>query len=107
MEDKKMKNAMKYFVLAAVVLFGAVSCQEFLDRPSEDSYTTGDFYKNDAQVEQGINYLYNSPWYDIIRFYIYGSETMCGNVYQGQNELYWLYANLFGNRARNINFIIK
>ena len=80
-----MKNTLKYIILAAAVVFGAASCEKFLDRPSEDSYTTADFYKNDAQVEQGINYLYNSPWYDIIRFYIYGSETMCGNVYQGQN----------------------
>ena len=55
-----MKNTFKYIILAAAVLTAA-SCEKFLDRPSEDSYTTGDFYKNDAQVEQGINYLYNSP----------------------------------------------
>ena len=60
MEDMHMKNTFKYIILAAAVLTAA-SCEKFLDRPSEDSYTTGDFYKNDAQVEQGINYLYNSP----------------------------------------------
>ena len=77
-----MKNTFKYIILAAAVVFGAASCEKFLNRPSEDSYTTADFYKNDAQIEQGINYLYNSPWYDIIRFYIYGSDQQypeCGD----------------------------
>ena len=49
MEDKNMKNAFKYIAIAAVMLIGASSCEGFLDRPSEDSFTTGDFYKNDAQ----------------------------------------------------------
>ena len=98
-----MKNTFKYIILAAAVLTAA-SCEKFLDRPSEDSYTTGDFYKNDAQVEQGINYLYNSPWYDIIRFYIYGSETMCGNVYQGQNAYSTLTVNGTDQDLKNMAY---
>ena len=81
MEDKNMKNAIKYIALATVIVFGAASCEKFLDRPSEDSYTTAQFYQNDAQMEQGINYLYNSPWQDITRFYSYSSECLAGNVY--------------------------
>lgn len=104
MEDKKMKNALKYIIVAIVIAFGASSCEKFLDRPSEDSFTTGDFYKNDAQVEQGINYLYNSPWYDIIRFYIYGSETMCGNVYQGQNAYTTLTVNGTDQDLKNMSY---
>lgn len=80
-----MKNTVKYILTAAAVVLMAASCSKFLNRPAEDSYTTANYYQNDAQVEQSVNYLYNSPWYDIIRFYIYGSETMCGNVYQGNN----------------------
>ncbi len=76
-----MKNAIKYIALAAIIVFGAVSCEKFLDRPSEDSYTTAQFYQNDAQMEQGINYLYNSPWQDITRFFSYSSECLAGNVY--------------------------
>ena len=81
-----MKNILKYFALAALIL-AAASCEKFLNRPSEDSFTTAQFYQNDAQMEQGINYLYNSPWYDVIRFFIYGSETMCGNVYQARTPI--------------------
>ncbi|MBO6247202.1 MAG: RagB/SusD family nutrient uptake outer membrane protein, partial [Bacteroidales bacterium] len=99
-----MKNALKYIIVAIVIAFGASSCEKFLDRPSEDSFTTGDFYKNDAQVEQGINYLYNSPWYDIIRFYIYGSETMCGNVYQGQNAYTTLTVNGTDQDLKNMSY---
>ena len=81
MEEKIMKNCMKYIALVAVVAFCASSCEKFLNRPSEDSYTTAQFYKNDAQIEQGINYLYNSPWQDITRFFSYSSEALAGNVY--------------------------
>ena len=76
-----MKNVIKYIALATVIALGASSCEKFLDRPSEDSYTTAQFYQNDSQLEQGIDYLYNSPWHDITRFYIYSSEAMAGNVY--------------------------
>ena len=99
-----MKNTLKYIVLSAALVLTSVSCEKFLDRPSEDSYTTADFYKNDAQVEQGINYLYNSPWYDIIRFYIYGSETMCGNVYQGQNAYSTLTVNGTDGDLKNMAY---
>ena len=99
-----MKKALKYIALAAVVAFGASSCDKFLDRPSEDSFTTAQFYQNDAQLEQGINYLYNSPWYDIIRFYIYGSETMCGNVYQGQNAYSTLTVNGTDQDLKNMAY---
>ena len=99
-----MKKALKYIALAAVIAFGASSCDKFLDRPSEDSFTTAQFYQNDAQLEQGINYLYNSPWYDIIRFYIYGSETMCGNVYQAQNAYSTLTVNGTDQDLKNMAY---
>lgn len=99
-----MKNILKYISLAAVIAFGAVSCGKFLDRPAEDSYTTANYYQNDVQVEQSVNYLYSSPWYDIIRFYIYGSETMCGNVYQGNNAYATLTVNGTDQDLKNMSY---
>ncbi len=84
-----MKNILKAF-LAGVLALGTISCSDFIDRPTEDSYTVAKYYKNDEECEQGVNYLYNGPWYDILNFYIHGSETMCGNVYQSQSP----YASL-------------
>ena len=99
-----MKNTFKYIVTAAAVVLMAASCEKFLDRPAEDSYTTANYYQNDQQVEQSVNYLYNSPWYDIIRFYIYGSETMCGNVYQGNNAYSTLTVNGTDADLKNMSY---
>ena len=82
-----MKNALNYIALAIVVVMGLSSCEKFLHRPSEDSYTTAQFYQNDAQVEQGVNFLYNAPWHDISRFNLYGTESMCGNVLMSDAKL--------------------
>ncbi len=98
-----MKNIVKAFAVGILAL-GAVSCDDFLNRPSEDNYTTEQYYKNDTQCEQGVNYLYNSPWYDIIRFYIYGTETMCGNVYQGQSAYTTLTVNGTDGDLKNMSY---
>ncbi len=98
-----MKNILKAFVAGAMVL-SAVSCAEFLNRPSEDSYTLANYYQTDEQCIQGVNYLYCSPWYDCIRFYIYGSETMCGNVYQGQNAYTTLTVNGTDKDLKNLSY---
>ena len=99
-----MKNTMKHIFSAVAVILVSVSCSKFLDRPAEDSYTTANYYQNDTQVEQSVNYLYNSPWYDIIRFYIYGSETMCGNVYQGNNAYSTLTVNGTDPDLKNMSY---
>ena len=104
MEDSKMKNTLKYILTAVAVVLVSASCAKFLDRPAEDSYTTANYYQNDQQVEQSVNYLYNSPWYDIIRFYIYGSETMCGNVYQGNNAYSTLTVNGTDADLKNMSY---
>ena len=98
-----MKNIMKVFAVAASLSL-LVACSDFLDRPSKDSYTTDNYYQDDTQVIQGVNYLYNSPWYDVIRFYIYGSETMCGNVYQGQNAYSTLTVNGTDQDLKNMSY---
>ena len=61
------------------------SCQEFLNRPAEDNYNTANFYQNDEQCVQGVNYLYNSPWYDFQRGFFKIGEIMSGNMYQSNS----------------------
>lgn len=78
----KIKN-LKYIAVAAVLGMGTVSCEDFLDRPQEDGYNEANFYQNDEQCIQGVNYLYNSPWYDYQRGFIKVAEVLSGNYYMG------------------------
>ena len=80
-----MKNTFKYIALSVVVLIGAASCEKFLDRPSEDSYNSSNFYQDEQQCIQGVNYLYNSPWYDVIRGFYRVGECFSGNYYMGSS----------------------
>ena len=80
-----MKNTFKYIALAAVIMLGAVSCEKFLDRPAEDSYNSQNFYQDATQCIQGVNYLYNSPWYDVIRGFYRVGECFSGNYYMGSS----------------------
>ena len=69
--------------MSLALSMGLASCGDFLDRPAEDSENTGTFYKNDTQCIQGVNYLYNSPWYDFQRGFINVGEVLSGNYYWG------------------------
>ena len=80
----KLNNIIKG-VMAGVLALGFCSCQEFLNRPGEDNYNTSNFYQNDDQCIQGVNYLYNSPWYDFQRGFIKIGEVMSGNMYWGSS----------------------
>lgn len=74
---------MKYGAFAIAFLLGLSSCEDFLDRPAESNYNVDVFYKNNEQCLQGVNYLYNSPWYDFQRGFIKVGEVMSGNMYYG------------------------
>ena len=80
-------------IALAVSVFGAVSCEDFLNRPSEDSYVVDGFYKNDDQCIMGVNYLYTGPWSDVTRFYVYDTKYMSGNVWTGNNPYTTLTVN--------------
>lgn len=80
----KIKN-IRYIAAAAAVVFGLTSCNDFLDRPAEDNYNAGNFYQTDDQCYQGVNYLYNSPWYDFQRGFIKVGEVLSGNMYWGSS----------------------
>ena len=102
----KISN-IKYMAIAALTAFGATSCDDFLDRPAEDSYNVDNYYANDEQCDAGVFYLYNSPWSDFTRGGIIMTETMVGNIYQSQspyldfsvngsdNDLVFMYESLW------------
>ena len=103
MEDYNMKNILKGIVIAGSLLF-AVSCQDFLNRPTEDNYTTASFYQTDEQVLQGVNYLYSSPWYDFLRAFIKVGEVMSGNMYWGGSPYLTLTANGTDVDLKNMSY---
>ena len=80
-----MKNPLKYIALSVVLVLTAASCDKFLDRPAEDSYNSQNFYQDEQQCIQGVNYLYNSPWYDVIRGFYRVGECFSGNYYMGSS----------------------
>ena len=80
-----MKNTFKYIALTAALMVGAVSCEDFLDRPAEDSYNESNFYQDANQCVQGVNYLYNAPWYDVIRGFYRIGECFSGNYNMGSS----------------------
>lgn len=98
-----MKTIFKGFVIAGALLT-AVSCQDFLNRPSEDNYSTASFYQTDEQVLQGVNYLYNSPWYDFQRGFIKVGEVMSGNMYWGGSPYLTLTANGTDVDLKNMSY---
>ena len=78
-------NNIKYWTLAAILGANLVSCDDFLDRPAEDSYNVDNFYQNDEQCFQGVNPLYNSPWFDFQRGFFKEGEVLAGNYYWGSS----------------------
>ena len=75
----------KYVAAAMLLSLGMTSCGDFLERPVEDNYNTENYYTDDASCIRGVNYLYNSPWYDFQRGFIKVGEVMSGNMYWGSS----------------------
>ncbi|WP_430933974.1 RagB/SusD family nutrient uptake outer membrane protein [Saccharicrinis sp. 156] len=73
-------EGIKNIVMVFLVAIGFVSCDDFLDRPTEDTYTIDSFYQNDDQLFQSVNPIYNSPWYDFQRGFMRIGEVMAGNL---------------------------
>jgi len=89
-----MKYNKIFFAVAVVAVgFTLTACEDFLDRPSEDSYNVGNFYKNDEQLYQTANQLYSSPWYDFQRGFIKVGEVMAGNYHMGGSPYMTLTVN--------------
>ena len=75
----------KKSIIIAVALFLLSGCEDFLNRPTEDNYTVGSFYKTDEQCFQAVNPVYNSPWYDFQRGFFKVGEVLSGNYYWGSS----------------------
>ncbi len=80
----KLKS-LKYIAAAATLALGMTSCEDFLDRPTEDSYVASGYYKTDAECLSAVDYLYNSPWYDFQRGFFKVGEVLSGNYYWGSS----------------------
>lgn len=78
-------KSIKYATVAALLCLGMTSCEDFLNKPVEDNYNTENYYDGDAACISGVNYLYNSPWYDFQRGFIKIGEVMSGNMYWGSS----------------------
>ncbi len=77
------------------------SCDDFLDRPTEDNYNTENYYTSDDACISGVNYLYNSPWYDFQRGFIKVGEVFSGNMYWGSSP--YLNFSVNGTDADLVN----
>ena len=86
----------KSIAAIALLTLGMTSCEDFLDRPNEDGYNTGNYYQTDEQCYAGVNYLYNSPWYDFQRGFIFVGEGLSGNYRQGDMSTTYINFTLNG-----------
>lgn len=81
----KKLNIFKHLIVGSLLIMGVSACEDFLDRPTEDSYNLDNFYQTDEQCFQAVNPIYNSPWYDFQRAFFKVSEVLSGNYYWGQS----------------------
>jgi hypothetical protein len=78
-------NKFKSIACIALLGLGMTSCSDYLDKPAEDGYNVSNFYQNDEQCRQGVNPIYNSPWYDFQRGFFKVGEVLSGNYYWGSS----------------------
>ncbi len=76
---------LKYGMVTALLACTLHACEDFLDKPTESSYTGDNYYQTDDECIAGVNYLYNSPWYDFQRGFIKVGEVLSGNYYWGSS----------------------
>ncbi len=97
-----MKKIFNLAVIATVVL-SLTGCEDFLNRPTIDNYSTGNYYQNDEQCIMGVNYLYNSPWYDFQRGFLAMGDCMAGNYHDDQYGFLQLSPQAAGDYATNMS----
>lgn len=99
----KLKSLI-YVSAAALLGLGMTSCEDFLDRPTEDSYVASDYFKTDDQCISSVNYLYNSPWYDFQRGFFKVGEVLSGNFYWGSSPYLNFSLNANDEDLRNMSY---
>jgi len=83
MKKHVIKIAESAFVAAMLTLS---ACEDFLDRPTEDSFTVSDYFQNDEQCLSAVNTLYASPWNDYLRGYLNIGDILSGNYFMGADD---------------------
>lgn len=78
-------NIFKSLGIVAMSAMLFTSCEDFLNCPAEDAYNSDNYYTSDNACISGVNYLYNSPWYDFQRGFIKVGEVFSGNMYWGSS----------------------
>jgi hypothetical protein len=99
----KIKNII-IFAVASLMGLGLTSCEDFLDRPTEDNYVAGGYYKTDAECIAAVNYLYNSPWNDFTRGFFKVGEVLSGNYYWGSSPYLNFSLNSNDTDLRNMSY---
>ncbi len=75
------------FGLLAVGTLSACS-DDFTDRPSEDSISTDNYYKNDEQVRSSTDALYYKTWFQFNNKFFYAvGEVGSGNMYTNSSDV--------------------
>ena len=97
-------NKIKIFLAASVMGLGLTSCEDFLDRPTEDSYVASGYYKTDSECIAAVDYLYNSPWYDFQRGFFKVGEVLSGNYYWGSSPYLNFSLNSNDTDLRNMSY---
>ena len=99
----KIKN-IKVLLAVSVMGLGLTSCEDFLDRPTEDNYVASGYYRNDAECMAAVDYLYNSPWYDFQRGFFKVGEVLSGNYYWGSSPYLNFSLNSNDEDLRNMSY---
>jgi len=99
----KLTN-IKYAAAAVVLGLSMTACSDFLDRPVEDNYNIDNYYSSDESCLSGVNYLYNSPWYDFQRGFIKVGEVMSGNMYWGSSPYLNFSVNGTDDDLKNMSY---
>ena len=88
-----MKNTYNFIIKKIVVsifaLGAVISCRDsFTNRPSEDSISTDNYYKNDEQVNNATTALYNRTWFNFSnKFFFALGEVGSGNMYTNSSDV--------------------
>lgn len=94
----------KYIAALAIYGMAMTSCEDFLDKPNEDSYNANNYYKTDEQCVAGVNYLYNSPWYDYQRGFFKVGEGLSGNLYMSNSPYCTFTLNGTDSDLKNMSY---
>ena len=88
MKSLKIYNLRK--ITIAIFALGAMaSCSnDFTDRPSEDSISASNYYKNDEQVSTATDGMYYKTWFQFNNKFFYAISEVCsGNMYTNSSDV--------------------